>query len=89
MTVAHQLADTNTFMNTGLPLFSDDAYKVADMTAGTVNFGRKELELALHEMPGLLALREQYRDQQPLAGARIMGSLHMTIQTGVLIETQL
>ena len=52
-----------------------------------VAFGRKEIELALHEMPGLVALREEYAGQKPLAGAKIMGSLHMTIQTAVLIET--
>src|SRR5207248_5853430 len=50
-------------------------------------WGRKEIELAEHEMPGLMALRAEYTDDQPLQGARIMGSLHMTIQTAVLIET--
>ena len=81
-------ADTHkTFMNTSLPLFSDLPHKVADMSAETVTFGRKEIELAEHEMPGLMALREEYAGQQPLAGAKIMGSLHMTIQTAVLIET--
>ena len=50
-------------------------------------FGRKEIRLAEHEMPGLMALREQYGAQKPLAGAKIMGSLHMTVQTAVLIET--
>src|SRR5690606_13041367 len=50
-------------------------------------YGRKEIELAEHEMPGLMAMRERYGDTQPLAGARIAGSLHMTIQTAVLIET--
>ncbi|NYG60452.1 adenosylhomocysteinase [Nocardioides daedukensis] len=60
-------------------------YKVADLTLA--EYGRKELSLAEHEMPGLMALRERYADSQPLAGARIAGSLHMTIQTGVLIET--
>ncbi|NNF89567.1 MAG: adenosylhomocysteinase, partial [Acidimicrobiia bacterium] len=60
-------------------------YKVADLNLA--EFGRKELRLAEHEMPGLMALREQYRESRPLAGAKIMGSLHMTIQTGVLIET--
>ena len=76
-----------TFMDTDLPLFSNLPYKVADMSAETVTFGRKEIELAEHEMPGLIALREEYAGQQPLAGAKIMGSLHMTIQTAVLIET--
>jgi len=66
----------------------DDAdHKVADLSEATVRFGRKEIELAQHEMPGLMALRQEYAGQKPLAGARIMGSLHMTIQTAVLIET--
>src|SRR5687767_661849 len=60
-------------------------YKVADISLA--DFGRKEIDLAEHEMPGLMALRERYGKQQPLAGARITGSLHMTIQTAVLIET--
>jgi adenosylhomocysteinase len=75
------------FLDTGLPLFADLPYKVADMSAATVRFGRKEMELALVEMPGLAALREEYGAAQPLKGAKIMGSLHMTIQTAVLIET--
>ena len=61
------------------------AYKVADMSLA--DWGRKELDMAEKEMPGLMAVREQYAAQQPLKGARIMGSLHMTIQTAVLIET--
>jgi adenosylhomocysteinase len=60
-------------------------YKVADISLA--EFGRKEIDLAEHEMPGLMALRQRYGAQQPLAGARITGSLHMTIQTAVLIET--
>jgi adenosylhomocysteinase len=60
-------------------------YKVADLSLA--EFGRREIELAEHEMPGLMAIREQYRESQPLRGARITGSLHMTIQTAVLIET--
>ena len=60
-------------------------YKVADI--GLADFGRKEIELAEHEMPGLMALREEFGAAQPLKGARITGSLHMTIQTAVLIET--
>src|SRR5262249_45337537 len=60
-------------------------FKVADLTLA--EFGRKEIELAEVEMPGLMALRERYAAAQPLAGARITGSLHMTIQTAVLIET--
>jgi adenosylhomocysteinase len=59
--------------------------KVADMSLA--EFGRKEIEIAEHEMPGLMALREKYAGKQPLKGARITGSLHMTIQTAVLIET--
>ena len=60
-------------------------HKVADL--GLAEFGRKEMTMAEHEMPGLMALRSEYGPQQPLAGARITGSLHMTIQTAVLIET--
>jgi adenosylhomocysteinase len=60
-------------------------YKVADLSLA--EFGRKEIRLAEHEMPGLMALRREYADVAPLAGARISGSLHMTIQTAVLIET--
>ena len=60
-------------------------YHVADITLA--DFGRKELAIAETEMPGLMALREEYRDAQPLKGARIAGSLHMTIQTAMLIET--
>jgi adenosylhomocysteinase len=76
-----------TFMNTGLPLFSDLPFKVRDLSPATVAFGRKEIELAEHEMPGLMALREEFKGKNPLKGARITGSLHMTIQTAVLIET--
>jgi len=75
------------FMNTGLALFADEPFKVRDLSPETVRFGRKEMELALVEMPGLAALREEYAAKKPLAGAKIMGSLHMTIQTAVLIET--
>src|SRR5882757_2811432 len=60
-------------------------FKVADLSLAA--FGRKEIQLAEHEMPGLMALRAEYADAQPLRGARITGSLHMTIQTAVLIET--
>ena len=66
-------------------LFSTLPYKVADITLA--DFGRKEVDLAEKEMPGLMALREKYGESKPLKGARIMGSLHMTIQTAVLIET--
>src|SRR5436305_7901659 len=60
-------------------------FKVANLELA--EFGRKEIRLAEHEMPGLRAIRREYADQQPLAGARITGSLHMTVQTAVLIET--
>jgi adenosylhomocysteinase len=60
-------------------------FKVADLSLA--EFGRKEITLAEHEMPGLMAIRREYADAQPLRGARITGSLHMTIQTAVLIET--
>ena len=68
-----------------MELFTELAYKVADINLA--DFGRKEIELAEPEMPGLMALREKYGKEKPLKGARIMGSLHMTIQTAVLIET--
>src|SRR5918994_1951009 len=60
-------------------------YRVADMSLAPL--GRKEISLAEHEMPGLMAMREQFGDTKPLAGAKIAGSLHMTVQTAVLIET--
>lgn len=61
------------------------SYKVADLSLA--EWGRREIELAEHEMPGLMAVRRKYGPRSPLAGARIMGSLHMTVQTAVLIET--
>jgi adenosylhomocysteinase len=61
------------------------SYKVADINLA--DFGRKEIEIAEHEMPGLMALRAKYSREKPLKGARITGSLHMTVQTAVLIET--
>ncbi|MFE5873544.1 adenosylhomocysteinase, partial [Streptomyces roseifaciens] len=60
-------------------------FKVADLSLAA--FGRKEITLAEHEMPGLMAIRKEYAEAQPLAGARVTGSLHMTVQTAVLIET--
>src|SRR5690242_3146326 len=60
-------------------------FKVADLSLA--EFGRKEIRLAEHEMPGLMATRAEFADSQPLKGARITGSLHMTVQTAVLIET--
>jgi adenosylhomocysteinase len=64
---------------------ADGDFKVADLSLAA--FGRKEIQLAEHEMPGLMALRKEYGPRQPLRGARITGSLHMTVQTAVLIET--
>ncbi len=64
---------------------SNEDYKVADI--GLADWGRKEISIAEHEMPGLMALREEFAGKQPLKGARIAGCLHMTIQTAVLIET--
>src|SRR4051812_5525467 len=60
-------------------------FKVADLSLA--EFGRKEITLAEHEMPGLMAIRKEFAETQPLAGARVTGSLHMTVQTAVLIET--
>src|SRR5437868_7515609 len=60
-------------------------FKVADLSLAA--FGRKEIRLAEHEMPGLMALRAEFGESKPLTGARITGSLHMTVQTAVLIET--
>src|SRR5260370_40431378 len=62
-----------------------EPYKVKDLSLA--DFGRKEIRLAEQEMPGLMALRKRHGGQKPLSGARIMGSLHMTVQTAVLIET--
>ncbi|MBR5901053.1 adenosylhomocysteinase, partial [bacterium] len=67
------------------PDFSGLKCKIADPSLE--NFGRLEIQAAEHEMPGLMAVREKYADKKPLSGARITGSLHMTIQTAVLIET--
>ncbi len=68
-----------------IEIFSDLPYQVADINLA--DWGKKEIEIAEHEMPGLMAIREKYAKEKPLAGARISGSLHMTIQTAVLIET--
>ena len=70
---------------TGRVVGPNDSYEVADL--GLARQGRDEIRLAEHEMPGLIALRERYGDQKPLAGAKVAGSLHMTVQTAVLIET--
>ena len=63
----------------------ENDYKVVDMDLA--DFGRKEISLAENEMPALMALRDKYKDEQPLQGAKIMGCIHMTIQTAVLMET--
>ena len=70
-------------MTTNFP--SESTYKVADISLA--DFGRKEIDISEYEMPGLMALRKKYGKEKPLKGARITGSLHMTIQTAVLIET--
>jgi adenosylhomocysteinase len=72
-------------MNTSVNLDTFTDYKVADINLA--DWGRKELDIAESEMPALIALREQFRNEQPLAGAKILGCIHMTIQTAVLIET--
>ncbi len=72
-------------MSAMTPTVATEDFKVADLALA--EFGRKEITLAEHEMPGLMAIRREYADAQPLQGARITGSLHMTIQTAVLIET--
>ncbi len=69
----------DTFFSSTLP------YKVADISLA--DFGRREIDIAEHEMPGLMAIRKKYATEKPLKGSRVMGSLHMTIQTAVLIET--
>ncbi|HEY1739554.1 MAG TPA: adenosylhomocysteinase, partial [Acidimicrobiia bacterium] len=76
-------------MTTTIPTRTDLSgdFKVADLSLAA--WGRKEIELAEHEMPGLMAMRDEYGPQQPLRGARVAGSLHMTVQTAVLIETLL
>ena len=74
-----ELKDNTMYLDLTMP------YKVADMSL--VEWGRKEIEIAEHEMPGLMAVRRKYGPQKPLEGVRVMGSLHMTIQTAVLIET--
>ena len=71
--------------STAPALQTTSSYVIADL--GLADFGRKEMAIAETEMPGLMALRRKFGDSKPLAGARIAGSLHMTIQTAVLIET--
>ena len=77
MTIATEATATETT--------ATDDFKVADMSLAA--YGRKEISLAEHEMPGLMRTREEFADEQPLRGARITGSLHMTVQTAVLMET--
>ena len=72
-------------MTTTTAALTADDYRVADLSLA--DFGRKEIRLAEHEMPGLMKTREEFAATQPLKGARVSGSLHMTIQTAVLIET--
>jgi len=67
------------------PILPTSDYRIADITLA--DWGRKEIDIAEHEMPGLMAIRKQYAAQKPLDGVRVTGSLHMTIQTAVLIET--
>ncbi|MDP9398928.1 MAG: adenosylhomocysteinase [Actinomycetota bacterium] len=67
------------------PTLSADDYRIADLSLAA--FGRREIEIAEHEMPGLMAMRARHAGEQPLRGARVAGSLHMTVQTAVLIET--
>ena len=77
---------TSTIANSEQPVLRPSIdFKVADLSLA--EFGRKEIRLAEHEMPGLMAIRREYADAAPLAGARVTGSLHMTVQTAVLIET--
>jgi adenosylhomocysteinase len=85
--ISTPIAPAPTFMNTGLALFAELPFKVRDLSPETVRYGRKDLDLALEEMPGLASLRAEFGPSQPLKGAKIMGSLHMTVQTAVLIET--
>lgn len=79
------MADATLSTEIQLPDYSGQPYKVADMSEA--DFGRKEINIAEQEMPGLVAVREKYGKEQPLKGTRITGSLHMTIQTAVLIES--
>ena len=78
--VLHHMTDTTPGGAADRPPF-----RVANLSLA--EWGRKEIRLAEHEMPGLMSVRAEYRDAQPLAGRKVMGSLHMTVQTAVLIET--
>ena len=81
------MANAATDSRKGSPFTADGTpdFKVADLSLA--DFGRDEIRLAEHEMPGLMAMREQFGVTKPLAGARITGSIHMTVQTAVLVET--
>src|SRR4051812_47389595 len=79
------MSETSTFKRAPVGKNGKPDYVVRDL--GLAGFGRKEIDLAQTEMPGLMATREEFAPTQPLKGARIAGSLHMTIQTAVLIET--
>ena len=79
--VLHDMTETAA----GTAAASRPAFRVADLSLA--EWGRKEIRLAEHEMPGLMSVRAEYRDAKPLAGRKVMGSLHMTVQTAVLIET--
>ena len=79
------MSETSTFNKPPVGKNGKPDYVVRDL--GLAAFGRKEIDLAQTEMPGLMATREEFSRSQPLKGARIAGSLHMTIQTAVLIET--
>src|SRR5215204_3373681 len=76
---------TSTLPASRVQTVAEGDFKVADLSLAA--FGRKEIQLAEHEMPGLMSIRREFAASQPLRGARITGSLHMTIQTAVLIET--
>ncbi|MGE5829525.1 MAG: adenosylhomocysteinase, partial [Micromonosporaceae bacterium] len=76
---------TSTLPASAAPARTGGDFKVADLSLAA--FGRKEIQLAEHEMPGLMTVRREYAASQPLRGARISGSLHMTVQTAALIET--
>ena len=82
--VLHDMIETAATAASG-PVSDRPPFKVADLRLA--EWGRKEIRLAEHEMPGLMSVRAEYRDAQPLAGRKVMGSLHMTVQTAVLIET--
>src|SRR5690625_2266830 len=81
----HRAYPRKEYMSTKLQTVGGIEFAVADLKLAEA--GRKQIRLAEHEMPGLMATRREYAEQQPLKGARIAGSLHMTVQTAVLIET--